>query len=693
MKKEIENTRNIAIIGHGGAGKTSLSDALLFSSGVADRLGKVDEETSLFDFEPEETKRRISINSALHHYEWNKHRVTLIDTPGYASFLTDTRNALRVVEGAVIVLNATSGVEVQTERVWQFAKEYNVVPIIFINKLDRERANFFSSVESIEKSLGLKGVPIQIPVGQEASFKGVVDLLKMKAYIYKKDGSGKFDAVDIPDDVLDEAKSYREKFVENIAESDDILLEKYLEGGELTNDEILEGLRKSVAEGLFVPVLCGSAQMNIGLQSTMEMINLCIPSPLSKDTVEGKNPKTGESTEISLSADDPFSAFIFKTVSDPFAGKLSVFRIYSGSLKSDTAVINTSKDAKERIGQIMLMEGKKQKTVQSASSGDIVTVAKLKESITGDTLCDSSRPVLFPTFPPSQAPLAFAIEPKTKADEDKVYTGLAKILEEDQTLHFERDEQTNEFLLSGAGQEHLEVVVEKLKRKYGVDVTLKTPKVPYKETIRSSIKVQGKYKKQSGGRGQYGDTWLEIEPLSDGKGFEFVDKIVGGAIPRQYIPAVEKGVKEAMAGGVLTGNPVVDIKVTLYDGSFHNVDSSEMAFKIAASMGFKKGVVDARPVLLEPIMLLEINVPDDNVGDIIGDMNSKRGKIQGVEAWGNAQTVKALVPMAEVLNYATDLKSMTGGRGVFSMEFSGYEEVPSHLSQKIIAAAKESKDT
>jgi elongation factor G len=515
----------------------------------------------------------------------------------------------------------------------------------------------------------------------------------MKAYMYKNDESGKYDAVEIPEEVLSEAESYREKFVEAIAESDDILLEKYLEGGELTNEELIEGLKKSVSEGLFVPVLCGSAQMNIGIQPVMDAINNCLPSPLSRGVVEGKNPKTGDSIEIPSSPDDPFSAFIFKTVSDPFAGKLSVFRIYSGSLKADTAVVNTSKESKERIGQVLLMEGKKQKPVASASTGDIVTVAKLKETTTGDTLCDASRPVIFPTFPPSQAPLAFAIEPKTKADEDKVHSGLAKLLEEDQTLHFERDKQTKEFLLSGTGQEHLEVVVEKLKRKYGVEVALKTPKVPYKETIRSLVKVQGKYKKQSGGRGQYGDTWLEIEPLPEGKGFEFVDKIVGGAIPRQYIPAVEKGVKEAMAGGVLAGNPVVDVKVTLYDGSFHNVDSSEMAFKIAASMGFKKGVVDASPVLLEPIMLMEINVSDDNIGDVIGDMNSKRGKIQGVEAKGNAQIVKALVPMAEVLNYATELKSMTGGRGMFGMEFSCYEEVPAHLSQKIIAASKETKES
>ncbi len=685
---KLEMKRNVAIIAHSGAGKTTLSDAILFDAGATDRMGRVDDGSSVMDYEPEEIKRKITIDTSLHHYEWSKHRVIIIDTPGFANFLTDTRNALRISGGAVVILSAISGVKVQTEKIWQYADEYEIPRIAFVNKMDRERANFLRAVDDMEKALSVKGIPLQLPIGAEDNFRGVVDLITMKAFTYDDKGSGKFQAGDIPDELKAEADEFRTKLVEAVAETDDILLEKYLEGGELTQEEIYRALREAVITNKFVPVLCGSGLLNIGVQPLMDAINLYLPSPLDKGIVKGKDPKTGEEIERKPSLDEPFSAFIFKTISDPYTGKLSLFRVYSGTLKSDSQVYNPSKGVKERVGQLYMMEGKKQAPVAAASVGDIAAVAKLKETGTGDTLCDEDAQIVFEPFPSVPTALSFAIKPKTKSDEDKVHSALAKLLDEDPVLQYSRDEQTKEFILSGVGQVHLEVAVEKLKRKYGVDVELQTPKVPYKETIRSSVKVQGKYKKQSGGRGQYGDTWLEIEPLPRGKGFEFVDKIVGGVIPRQYIPAVEKGVREAMQEGVLAGYPVVDVRVTLYDGSHHSVDSSELAFKIAGSMGFKKGAAMANPVLLEPIMFMEISVPDENMGDVIGDLNSRRGKVQGVEPKANSQTIKALVPMSEVLTYANDLRSITGGRGMFTMEFSHYEEVPTHLSQKIIAAAK-----
>lgn len=692
MGKEIGRIRNVSIIAHSGAGKTTLGEAILFNAGSTERLGSVDEGTSVLDFEPEEIRRKMTIDASIHHYEWNRHVVNLIDTPGFTNFLTETRNALRVSEGAVVILSAISGVKIQTEKIWQFADEYEIPRIAFVNKMDRERANFLRAVDDMEKAFGVKGIPIQLPIGAEEGFKGVVDLIDTKAYIYSKDGSGRFEVADVPEDLLDDTESFRTRLIEAVVEGNDLLLERYLEEDELSREEILKGLRESIITSRFIPILCGSALRNIGIQQLMNAINLYLPSPLDKGTVRGKGPATGDEKERHPSLEEPFSAFVFKTVSDPYAGKLSIFRVYSGSLKPDSQVLNPSKGIKERVGQLYILEGKKHKPVDSVSAGDIAAVAKLKETSTGDTLCDEHDPIVFSPFPPVSPVLSYAILPKTKSDEDKVHNAITKLLEEDPTLQFTRDDQTKEFILSGVGQVHLEVAVEKLKRKYGVEVELQTPKVPYKETIRSTVKVQGKYKKQSGGRGQYGDTWLKLEPLPRGKGFEFVDQIVGGVVPKQFIPAVEKGVREAMQHGVLAGYPVVDVKVTLFDGSHHSVDSSELAFKIAASMGFKKGMAMADPVLLEPIMAMEIIVPDENLGDVIGDLNSKRGKIQGVEPRANSQCIRALAPMAEVLTYANDLRSLTGGRGIFTMEFSHYEEVPTHLSQKIIAAAKEKED-
>ncbi len=694
MGVSLERKRNIAIISHGGAGKTTLAEALLFNAGQTQRLGRVDDGSSILDFEPEEQKRKITISASIHHYQWNKHKVDIIDTPGYTNFLVETRNALRVVEGAVVLLSAISGIKVQTEKVWEFADEFGVTRLAFVNMMDRERASFLRAVEDMEKVLGVKGVPLQIPVGEGPDFRGVVDLLSKKAFIYRDDLSGKYEVGAVPDEIAGDVESFRDKLVEEVVEADDSLMERYLEGETIEDEELRKALRESVLTGRFVPVLCGSAYKNMGVNLLMDMINTLMPSPVDRTPVVGTQPGSNPEGEVKrdVAEDSPFSAFVFKTLIDPYAGRLSFFRIYSGTLRKDSMVLNPARNAKEKIAHIYLIEGKGTHEVEEAGAGDIVATSKLKETLTGDTLCDQGDPIVFPPFKPVNPSLSYAISPKTKADEEKVHAGLARLMEEDPSLEFRRDEQTKEFILSGVGQVHLEVAVERLKRKYGCEVELKTPRVPYKETIRSTVKVQGKYKKQSGGRGQYGDTWLEISPLPRGGGFEFIDNIVGGVIPRQYIPAVEKGIKEAMQSGVLAGYPVVDVKVRLYDGSHHPVDSSEMAFKIAASIGFKKGVEQAKPVLLEPIMSMEINVPDENLGDVIGDINSRRGKVQGVEPKSGTQIIKALVPMAEILNYSSDLKGLTGDRGMFTMEFSHYEEVPQNLSQKIIERARAEKE-
>ncbi len=695
MDISLDKKRNITIIAHGGAGKTTLSEAILFNAKATDKLGRVDDGTSFLDFEPEEQKRKISISAAIHHYDWNNCRVNIIDTPGYSNFLTETRNSLRVTGGSVVILSAISGVKVQTEKIWEFADEFEVCRIAFVNKMDRERASFLRAVDDMEKVLGVKTVPMQIPVGEGPDFTGVVDLVTMKACIYKNDSSGLYEAKDIPGPLKKDALRMRDGMIASVAEADDALTEKYLNGVEITADELKGALREGVLTRRFIPVYLGSALKNMGVNLLMDAVNLTLPSPLDKGSIrgvlKGKNPKTGEEVTREPSLEAPFSAFVFKTIIDPYTGKLSVFRIYSGAIHADAAVYNAGRDVREKLVHLYLLEGKKIKEVSKASAGDIIAVAKLKDTYTGDTLSEPVDPIVFPPFEPVNAALSYAIHPKTKADEDKVPIALAKLMEEDPSLEFKRDEQTNEFLLSGVGQVHLEVSIEKLKRKYGCDVELKTPHVPYKETIRSHVKVQGKYKKQSGGRGQYGDAWLDISPLPRGKGYEFVDNITGGAIPRQYIPAVEKGIRDAMQSGVVAGFPVVDVKVALYDGTYHSVDSSEMAFKIAASIGFKKGMEQAHPVILEPIMKMEINVPDENLGDVIGDINSRRGKILGAEPKAGSQTIKALVPMAEVITYATDLRGMTGDRGIFTMEFSHYEEVPTYLSQKIISTVKAEK--
>lgn len=684
-KYDTAKIRNLGIIAHGGAGKTSLSEAILFDAGMIDRLGRVDDGTSTMDFEPEEIKRKISITSSLDHCEWQGHSIHIVDTPGYGDFIADTRACMRTLDCAVIILSSISGVKVQTEEVWAWANEFEIPCIAFVNKLDRERANFFRAIDDMEKALKARAVAVQIPLGIEEGFEGVIDLIKMKAYRYAKDRSGNFTQIEIPAEYLDEATRLREQMVETVAEAYDALTEKYLEAGDLTEEEILDGLRVGTIRNTFTVVLCGSATANIGVKQLLDGICSFLPSPLDRTSAVGTNPKTGAIEERSPQESEPFSALVFKTTSDPYTGKISIFRVYSGVLNSDTTIFNSTRGVDERIGQIYELEGKKQKPIKQAVAGDIVAVAKLKETVTGDTLCDAAKPVVYEPAPLLKPVISYAIEPKTKNDEDKIHSALHKMIEEEPTLESHRDEQTKEFIISGMGQVHLDVIVEKLKRKFNVEVLLKTPKIPYLETIRSSVKVQGKYKKQSGGRGQYGDCWIEMSPMPRGEGYLFEDKIVGGVVPRQYIPAVDKGVQEASVEGFLAGYPVVDFKVALYDGSFHTVDSSEMAFKIAGSMAFKKAMESCKPVLLEPIMNVKITVPDENMGDVIGDINSRRGKVVGVEPKANSQIIRTVVPMAEVLAYSNDLRSMTSDRGLFSMEFSHYEEVPSHLMQKIIA--------
>lgn len=682
---ETSKIRNVGIVAHGGAGKTSLSEAILFDTGMIDRLGRVDDGTSTMDYEPEEIKRKISISSSFDHCVWNGHSIHFVDTPGYGDFIADTRACMRALDCAVVILSAISGVKVQTEEVWNWANEFEMPRIAFVNKMDRERANFLRAIDDMEKALKARGVAVQMPMGAEDSFEGVIDLVTMQAHTFVKDGSGTFQTGPVPAAYQDEANRLRELMIETVAEAYDALTEKYLENGELTVDEIMDGLRVGTMRNTFTPVFCGSATMNIGVQQLLDAICNYLPSPLDRTRAVGTNPKTGELDERAPSESEPFSALVFKTTSDPYTGKISIFRIYSGVLNADSMVLNSSKGVEERIGQIFELEGKRQKPLKQAFAGDIVAVAKLKETVTGDTLCDPQKPIVFEPAPLLKPCISYAIEPKTKQDEDKIHNALHKMIEEEPTLESHRDPQTKEFIISGMGQVHLDVIVEKMKRKFNVDVILKTPKVPYLETIRGTAKVQGKYKKQSGGRGQYGDCWIEMSPMPRGEGYLFEDKIVGGVIPRQYIPAVDKGIQEAAQEGFLAGYPVVDFKVSLYDGSFHTVDSSEMAFKIAGSMAFKKAMEQCKPVLLEPIVQMKITVPEETMGDVIGDINSRRGKVVGVEPKANSQIIRAVVPMSEVLSYSNDLRSMTSDRGLFTMEFSHYEEVPTHLAQKVIA--------
>jgi len=686
-KYESKSIRNLAIIGHGGTGKTSLCESILYLAGKTDRPGRVDEGTSSMDYEPEEQKRHISISAATNHIDWDKHRINFIDTPGDSNFTFDTKSCLRIVDGAVVLVDAVAGVEFQTEKVWEYADEFNLPRLLFISRMDRERADFEKAVESIRERLGKKVTLCSLPIGAENTFTGVVDLTSMRAYTYD-DQKKIAKAIDIPSDMAETVKKYRDVLIEDIAETDDELMNKYLEGGELSPEDLQAGLRKGVASGALIPVVCGSAMKNLGIHPLLDIIVRYFPSPVDRGSVSGKKPGTGEEETRLPEESAPFSALVFKTIADPYAGRLTLFRVYSGTLKSDLSLFNASRKTTERIGNLFFLEGKIQKPVEELIPGDIAAIAKLKETATGDTLSAEKSPIIYPKIEPPPAIISFAVEAKTRGDEDKLVSSIHRLTDEDPTLVFHRDDQTREMILSGLGQVHIEVTVEKMRRKFGLEVNLKTPKVPYKETIKGKTTIQGRYKKQSGGRGQFGDTWLDIEPLPRGSGFEFVDRIVGGVIPHQYRPAVEKGIVEAMAEGVVAGYPVVDLRVSLVDGSYHTVDSSEMAFKIAGSLGFKKGVLECQPTLLEPIVNISIEIPDEYMGDVIGDLNSRRGKVLGMDSPGHHQIIKGQVPLAEILKYAPDLRSMTSGRGTFTYEHSHYEEVPSYIAEKIVAEFK-----
>ena len=684
MSEALDELRNIVFLAHGGAGKTSLAEAILFKAGITNRVGRVEDGNTVMDFEPEELKRNSSISSGFCQYAWKKHTVNLIDTPGDQNFFSDTKLSMQAADAAVVLVDAVDGVKVQTEQAWDFAADLHLPCIIFINKLDRERADFPRTLQDISDCLDLKPITLHLPIGKEEDFKGIVDLVSMKSYIYDEEGN--VTKGDIPEDMQDQVDAEKEKLIEDVAEADDELIERYLEGETLSDEDIKSALRKGVISRVFVPVLCGAAVKNIGIDIFMDTINSVMPSPGDKNPKTGIDPKDDSTIERLPDPGEPFSAVVVKTIADPYAGRLSIFKVISGTLGSEGNFYNASKEVKERFNQLLTIFGKEQKPAAGAGPGSIVAVAKLKETTTGDTLCDESSKIRYQFAEPLPTLISFALQPKSKGDEDKIFSSISKLLEEDPALKLDRNMETHQILLSGAGQVHIEATIEKLKRKYNVAVNLSTPKVPYKETIKKKTRAQGKHKKQSGGHGQYGDCWIDMEPLPSGAGFEFVDGVVGGVIPRQYIPAVEKGIIEASKKGILAGFPCVDFKVTLNDGSFHAVDSSEMAFKIAGSLAYKKAAESANPILLEPIMKVTITTPDEYMGDIMGDLNGRRGRVLGMDSAGKNQVINANVPMSEFLTYAPDLRSMTGGRGIYAMEFSHYDEVPAQLVEKVIAA-------
>ena len=679
--------RNVAIVGHNDTGKTTLVSQLLFNTGATTRLGRIEDGTTTTDFDQDEIDRKHSISCALAYAEWKNTKLNLLDTPGFGIFLMESKSAMRVADSTMIVVSGVTGVEVTTEKVWKFADEFELPRLVVINKLDRERASFTRALESLQKKFGKNIVPIQLPMGEEKDFSGVIDLVSMKAYKYATDGSGKFDLADIPSEYKSEADEWREKLIEKVAEGDDTLMERFFEQGGLSQEELIDGLKREISHHQIFPTLLASASHNIGGHAILDACVALLPTPEEAKTIAGRNRK-GEPITFERRAEAFPSALVFKTFSDPFSGRVSLFRVFSGTFKSDSTYWNTTKDHEERIGKLQLVQGKQQVPVPELRAGDIGAVAKLKDVHTGDTLATKDHSIMLEHIRYPEAAISFAIEPKARGDEDKIGTAVARIIEEDPTIRFGRDELTKEFLIGGQGQLHVEIVVSKLKKKYGVDVILHPPKVPYRETITKSADAHGRHKKQSGGHGQFADCKITMEPLPRGGDFEFVDEIFGGSIPRQYIPAVEKGIQEARMRGFLAGYPVVDFRVRLKDGQYHDVDSSEMAFKIAGSLAFHQGMEQAKPTLLEPIMKVDITAPTEYVGDLMGDLNSRRGRMEGVEAEEDSQTLHARVPLAEMLTYGSTLRSITQGRGNFHMEFSHYEEVPRALQEKIIAETK-----
>ncbi len=684
MKKfSTEDIRNAVLVGAGGAGKTSLAEAMLFAAGATSRQGSVDEGNSVLDYDPDEIARKVSISSSLATFEWKKTKINLIDTPGYANFLTDAYGAIRVADAALVVVSAVDGVKVETEKVWKLADQHALPRIIFISKIDKDRADHEKVIDSINKVFGNKAVPFLLPDVPGPGVGRFLDIVHQRTITKAADGTWSVVA-DMDETTRESIGPYRERLIEA---SSDELIEKYLENGTVDENELDAALKDAVRTGKLYPVFCGSSPVAVGASQVLDAILTFLPSPIDRGSVPCTT-ADGKEAQREPSEKAPFSALVFKTIADPYAGRITLFRVYSGVIHSDASLYNATKGIKERFGQIFFMVGKTQTSVTDLVPGDIAGVAKLKETATGETICDEKQPVLFDFVALPKPAISFAIEPKTKGDDEKVSQALHRLTEEDPALHIGRDPQTHEMILSGLGQMHLEVILARLKRKFGVEVVMHEPKIPYKETIKGRTKVQGRHKKQTGGRGQFGDCWLEIEPLPRGTGFEFVDRIVGGSIPRNFIPAVEKGIVESKDRGPLAGYPVVDFRVTVYDGSFHTVDSSEMAFKIAGRKGFKKGILESKPILLEPIMNIDVAVPDECMGDIIGDLNSRRGRVVGVDSTSGGQTIKAKVPMAEVLKYSSDLRSMTQGRGGFDIEFSHYEEVPGQLAEKIIALSK-----
>ncbi len=681
-----DHIRNVALVGHSGAGKTQLASALLFDTGAVNRLGLVDDGTSVTDFDEEEIARKHTLSGSTAFAEWNGTKINLIDTPGMANFFSDARAALRVADVAIVVVDAVAGVEVLTEKVWAAAQELELPCLVVLNRLDRERASLSRSLESLHGVFGRTVVPIQLPIGEESGFHGVVDLVSMTATIFSQDGRGTPTVGEVAPELSDEANVLREALIELVAEADDSLMEKFFEAGTLTQPELEAGLKAATARRQVFPLVCTSATANLGIQPLLDAILAYVPPPIDR-TLPVVDATSGEPAS-SDPDDGTTAALVWKTIADPFAGRITMFRVATGSLRSDSTIKNVSTGAAERVGSVTLMQGKTQDPVAEVKAGDLGAVAKLKETRTGDTLATRDTTWRFPPFQFTEPVLSYAIEPKSRADEEKISTALQRLREEDPTIHYTRDSQTSQLLLSGQGQLHIEVMVAKLKRRFGVEVNLRLPRIPYRETIRTATEAHGRHKKQTGGHGQFGDCKIKVAPLPRGQDFQFVDEIFGGAIPRGFIPAIEKGIQEERARGCLAGYPLVDFQVTLYDGSFHAVDSNEMSFRMAGRLALRDAMSRAKPTLLEPVMNVEVSAPSDFAGDLMGDLNSRRGRIGGMETRGTATSIKAQVPMAEMLTYEQQLTSSTGGRGSYHMEFSHYDEVPAHIMEKVIAEIK-----
>ena len=688
---DAQSIRNVALVGHSGAGKTQLISALLFDAGAVNRFGRVDDGTTVTDYDEEEISRKHTLSCSLACAEWNRHKINFIDTPGMGNFLSDSRAALRVADAALVVVDAVAGVEVSTEKMWAAAEEFEVPRLIALNRLDRERASLDRSLESLRTVFGRTVIPVQLPIGEERNFKGIVDLVAMTSWTFAGE-AGKPTEGEVPAELQEQAQAAREALIEMVAEADDALMEKFFDAGTLTQEELVAGLRRAINTGRVFPLLCTSATANVGIQPLLDALVSYAPSPAEHGvrlTPSERGESTGgEGSQFVATAAGPAAAFVWKTVADPFAGRITMFRVLSGTLKSDSTVQNTTREAPERLGHLVLLQGKSQMNVPEIKAGDIGAVAKLKETLTGDLLADKGTKIAVAPIKFPEPVISYAIEPRSRGDEEKISSSMHRLQEEDPSIAYHRDPQTKELLLAGQGQLHIEVTVAKLKRRFGVEVLLKPPRIPYRETISATVEAHGRHKKQTGGHGQFGDCKVRFEPLPRGADFEFVDDIFGGAIPRQFVPAVEKGLQDARLRGFLAGYPMVDFRATVFDGSYHAVDSNELSFKMAASLAFKDGMSRARPTLLEPVMDVEVHAPSDFAGDLMGDLNSRRGRIGGMDTRAGSTIIRAKVPMAEMLTYEQHLTSATGGRGSYHMEFSHYEEVPQHLHGKIISAAK-----